>query len=279
MGNKMKSVRKHHGRKCFTLIELLVVIAIIAILAAMLLPALKSARDSVRKIACMSLLRQHGTLSILYREDFNYYPNRSTRTASSLNYRSALSELYNFKYTRKSDICPSNTFLATNNFAYQAASQGGSYSANLQMASDCIDGNSYYYPIPRKADCPPYKYPKLTLLVAECFAYLSNMQWLALAEPGGGYSHGMAFIHGGNPSFVSTTASGSAYNFAMPANARLYTGTANMMFIDGHSEAKTSRNFPVFQNNVDLSYTWYGRDVTRSNYAGMPDNYYKLYGW
>ncbi len=63
-----KSSFRHAGVKhsCFTLIELLVVIAIIAILAAILLPALNSARERGRSADCMSHFKTVSTYNIMY---------------------------------------------------------------------------------------------------------------------------------------------------------------------------------------------------------------------
>ena len=104
-------------KNAFTLIELLVVIAIIAILAALLLPALASAKERARRIQCLNNLKQVGTSLHLYAEENrDLLPDCTTNNPNffgsywpwDLN-TNLVSDLMNRGTTRPVLYCPSNT--------------------------------------------------------------------------------------------------------------------------------------------------------------------------
>ncbi len=99
------------SRRAFTLIELLVVIAIIAILAAILFPVFAQAREKARQTSCMSNLKQQGTATFMYVQDYDetfplaiYIGNNAGAPCTNLSYHQLI------PYQKNADMekCPSD---------------------------------------------------------------------------------------------------------------------------------------------------------------------------
>ncbi len=230
-------------RKNFTLIELLVVIAIIAILAAMLLPALSAAREKAKLSQCMGNQKEMGLAFKMYLEDYgSIYPPYNGN-----GYKSYANNLAMNNYIPRVDKptykhvarCPSETGSVVSDLYFSV--YGYNYTTIGAFFISHTGGSAWGLNIPAKES--QIKKPSETILLLDSDLYDGTGRGYYLVDPwaAGTYAPGIRHNMGGAVAWIDGRV--STYKAASAVKAGRYVGDLKPY--------KNSDNTPNYDNKWD----------------------------